>query len=275
MKNVGQRPGAKGGNSRKRLRIVFSANPPPSQILKAIKGVRRTEPSTSRLTAQQLNKVTSYHIWLAVQDLRKKPSNHNFGPSTKYDVMLEDNERLPAKAVFGKALEKALGVLALPEHFSDLDGSICNMALSDAGYEIIAKGTSVKEQSTEISREDKVWTEGNMKRVLHLKRERQSGLASAKKEAFIDAHGRLFCERCQLEPIDAYGELGNACIEVHHIIPLSDNDRNPETKLDDLQCLCANCHRIVHKQMKENAKLENSLRSGTFDGWDWICHGED
>ena len=117
---------------------------------------------------------------------------------------------------------------------------------------MIEKGTSVSKTALQLA-----WRtgfgEGDKKRISHLKRERQSGLANAKKQAFIDIHGRLFCERCLVDPIDAYGKLGNACIEVHHIVPLSDENRIPETKLDDLQCLCANCHRVVHREMKESA----------------------
>ena len=45
-----------------------------------------------------------------------------------------------------------------------------------------------------------------------------------------------------------YGELGKGYIEVHHIKPLSNLDEvvivNPET---DLICVCANCHRMLHR----------------------------
>ena len=45
-----------------------------------------------------------------------------------------------------------------------------------------------------------------------------------------------------------YGELGKGYIEVHHIKPLFNLDEvvvvNPET---DLICVCANCHRMLHR----------------------------
>ena len=45
-----------------------------------------------------------------------------------------------------------------------------------------------------------------------------------------------------------YGDIGREFIEVHHLVPLSSagqRETNPET---DLIVLCANCHRIVHRQ---------------------------
>ena len=45
-----------------------------------------------------------------------------------------------------------------------------------------------------------------------------------------------------------YGELGKGYIEVHHIKPLATLEQevviNPET---DLICVCANCHRMLHR----------------------------
>ena len=43
-----------------------------------------------------------------------------------------------------------------------------------------------------------------------------------------------------------------ACIEVHHKKPISEMVEGETTKLDDVECLCANCHRIVHRLLKAN-----------------------
>jgi predicted HNH restriction endonuclease len=95
--------------------------------------------------------------------------------------------------------------------------------------------------------------EGRPKLMQHLRRERAAGLASAKKASFIREHGKLFCELCSMDPVATYGEFdGPACIEVHHhSIQVENMGENHRTKLKDLQCLCANCHRIVHRQLKE------------------------
>lgn len=67
-----------------------------------------------------------------------------------------------------------------------------------------------------------------------------------RKEA-IRIHGTK-CMICGFDYEKVYGELGKGYIEVHHIKPLASQDEevavNPET---DLICVCANCHRMLHR----------------------------
>ena len=53
---------------------------------------------------------------------------------------------------------------------------------------------------------------------------------------------------CGFDFEEKYGELGRGYIEVHHIKPLSELNEEvvivPET---DLICVCANCHRMLHR----------------------------
>lgn len=95
---------------------------------------------------------------------------------------------------------------------------------------------------------DSEWAEGTSKLRLHLIKERAPGLAAAKKRAFVAERGRLFCERCASDPVQAYGLVAaEACIEVHHAATaVREMKPGHATKLSDLQCLCANCHRLVH-----------------------------
>jgi predicted HNH restriction endonuclease len=99
---------------------------------------------------------------------------------------------------------------------------------------------------------DREYREGTPQLRAHLVRERDSRLSGDKKVEFRATHGRLFCERCKLAPIEVYGEdFGEAAIEVHHATTLvSDMKPNHRPKLSDLQCLCANCHRVVHAELR-------------------------
>lgn len=119
-------------------------------------------------------------------------------------------------------------------------------------------GYSEIEAETELSSSEKSWAEGKQRLITHLKRERSRGLIKAKKLSFINKHGRLYCERCKLDPTDIYdGPAGQACIEIHHqITAISEMHLEQFTKLDDLQCLCANCHRVVHAELKEKILAE-------------------
>lgn len=254
MQAVGRDPnaGPGRGNSNKRIRIqVPSAT--VSELARMIGAVPKREVPRHlrRLPAEELRKVTAEHIWMAISDLAADDTRHAFGPSTDYDLVTAEGVRLPPKAVFGRAATIALGFEVGPEHFSAGIGTPCFNILEAAGYPVVPKGEAVAEGEA-LSAEDKVWSEGSARLVKHLRRERGRGLAQAKKAAFFREHGRLYCERCGLDPIEVFGDKdGEACIEVHHhqtaVAEMSDGH---ETRLQDVQCLCANCHRYVHRVMK-------------------------
>ncbi len=89
--------------------------------------------------------------------------------------------------------------------------------------------------------------EGNPRLVAHLRRERSSSIVKAKKNATLQATGKLCCEVCGFDFKVAYGELGDEFCEVHHILPLSKADGVVRTALEDLAIVCSNCHRIIHR----------------------------
>ncbi|UBV42103.1 hypothetical protein LAJ19_10710 [Deinococcus taeanensis] len=172
-------------------------------------------------------------------------------PSTDYDLVLATGERLPLKAVFGLAATEALGFPVLPKHFTGGVDSTCFRLLKEAGFEMVPKGHPMTPIRPLESREERRWAEGNPKLVSHLKRERAPGLAQAKKAEFKRLHGHLSCERCKENPVEKYGAFGEACIEVHHKrVQVKDMSEGHVTKLSDLECLCANCHRIEHAKLK-------------------------
>jgi 5-methylcytosine-specific restriction protein A len=207
---------------------------------------------TNRLPAETLNKATPEYIWRAVQQFLTGDVVHSFGPSTDYDLIADDGRRLPPKAVFGVALSIALGGAKIePKHFSAGESSTCFRLLRAAGYEVVPKGEPIAERAFKENAIES-WTEGKPRLVAHVQRERAHGISRAKKAQHRRLHGRLFCERCKLDPVDHYGtEDAEACIEVHHAAThVSAMAEGHMTTLDDLQCLCANCHRLLHAMMR-------------------------
>lgn len=89
--------------------------------------------------------------------------------------------------------------------------------------------------------------EGNPRLVTHLRRERNSAIVKAKKDAILRATGKLCCEACGFDFKDVYGELGEDFCEAHHLQPLSKADGIVKTELEDLAIVCSNCHRIIHR----------------------------
>jgi hypothetical protein len=211
--------------------------------------------SRARLSASTLAEVTPEFIWWAVQELLDGASMEPFGPSTDYDLIADDDIKLPPKAVFGRAASYALNRKIEPKHFSGDDTSPCFRLLRAAGYRILPKGATVPSTS---GAEQEEWEEG--KRVLraHVARERAPGLAKAKKAQYLRVHRVLKCEACGLEPTAHYDtSLAESCIEVHHKTKLvSQMAQGHRTRLEDLECLCANCHRLVHRRLRESKKAE-------------------
>jgi hypothetical protein len=202
-----------------------------------------------RLPAEELRKVTAEHIFNAVQRLCTGFKDHQFDESTHYDLIAE--MRLDPKAAFGVAATEALGFEVLPGHFSGGIGTPCFRALEDAGYLIVPKGQAVADEVLVLPPEEREWIEGQPKLIAHLKKERAPGVAKAKKARFLREHGKLYCERCDLDPIAQYGEHGDACIEVHHeATTVADMGEGHKTRLEDVRCFCANCHRVEHRRLR-------------------------
>ena len=221
------------------------------------------EIKVARLPATELRKVTTRHIQHAVDKLLNGGDAPNFAPSRDYDAMTGDGTPLAPKKVFGLALEEALGIEAFPGHFSAGWGQVSFELLEKAGLWIVPKGNGVRrpasttsEMKTKIAEfipteEEKTWIEGNPKIVSHLVRERQPGLAKKKRDEFMAEHGRLFCEDCKLDPVEQYGEeAGAACIEVHHHrTHVAEMQPGHQSTTADLKCLCANCHKVLHRRL--------------------------
>ena len=86
-------------------------------------------------------------------------------------------------------------------------------------------------------------TEGGEKVYVSARHERNPKL---RKKALL-LHG-LECMACGFNFSEFYGKIGADFIEVHHVVPLSKSGRKMTDPLTDLIVLCANCHRMTHRQ---------------------------
>lgn len=85
--------------------------------------------------------------------------------------------------------------------------------------------------------------EGRANLRIHLRRERSRKLIRAFKASLKD----FSCEACGQDMEAIYGKLGAGYIEAHHRLPVSQMEEGEKTRLSDLSALCANCHRIIHR----------------------------
>jgi 5-methylcytosine-specific restriction protein A len=89
--------------------------------------------------------------------------------------------------------------------------------------------------------------EGALLTKLHRARERSRRLVQTKKTRAL-ALGPLACEVCSFDFREVYGEVGEAFIECHHTVPVSELAPGAKTHLDDLALVCSNCHRMLHRR---------------------------
>lgn len=259
MERVGKDPAGDPdkGNRNKRIRIALSGGSVGE--LASIAGARAdgdVPRHVLRLPAEDLRRVGDLEIWSAVEALLAGAVPPSFDDSTDYDLLTPEGDRLPPKAVFGLAATGALGFQVRSVNFTGGDGTLCFELLRKAGWVIVPKGDPSPVIKDEYGSDDREWVEGDQRRANHLKRERRPSLARAKKADQRAKHGKLFCERCLMEPVEVFGDGdGEACIEVHHEeTQVAEMKPGHRTRLGDVRCLCANCHRYVHRQMK-NAQL--------------------
>ncbi|RYZ22520.1 MAG: hypothetical protein EOO16_08845 [Chitinophagaceae bacterium] len=107
----------------------------------------------------------------------------------------------------------------------------------------LAATTSIN-QELDVLDPDLGVTEGRLRLIKHLARERNMEIVKRKKEEALAA-GNLICEVCAFSFYDIYGAH---YIECHHLTPISEGGVR-ETKLSDLALVCSNCHRMLHKRI--------------------------
>lgn len=97
--------------------------------------------------------------------------------------------------------------------------------------------------------------EGQRRERLHSRLERDSTLIARAKKAWLTDDPTLACFTCGFSFLRQYGV---SFIEAPHRVPLASLDGSPRhTTLADLVGVCANCHRMLHR---EQALSPESLR---------------
>lgn len=146
------------------------------------------------------------------------------------------------KTISAKTLSGAGGIYIPKEQYSQID-------------------TQYSQQLFDISTDD---IEG------YKEEEASLGLEGQKKERLVNVYERnpnlrakaiqihgIICKVCEFDFEKNYGEHGKEFIEVHHLKPLHSLKEssliNPAT---DMTVLCANCHRMIHRDRKNPLTIE-------------------
>jgi len=128
---------------------------------------------------------------------------------------------------------------------NDSDASAFLDAPSDI---VIDEAAAVEAGVTAPAVENMTADETKRKLRMHYRIDRSRAIRRAKVNQFMGKYGGVYCENCSFDFGKRYGQRGEGFIEVHHAIPLAILLPNTVTRLSDLFLLCANCHRMVHRQ---------------------------
>jgi 5-methylcytosine-specific restriction protein A len=122
--------------------------------------------------------------------------------------------------------------------------------LKAAAAAILAGATELSEMEISVDQfdEDEEAEEGRILTAIHRRRERQPGLAKKKKQQVLSRTGALKCEVCSFDFALRYGKVGEGFAECHHGRPISTLKAGDKTKLSELHIICANCHRMIHRE---------------------------
>jgi len=160
----------------------------------------------------------------------------------------------------GKATRCGKPTLLMIEAFTDREAEMLEAAR--AIEEGIASGElyGIPVQPDEIDDTGAVAIEGRLLVRRALARERDPKLRALKIKEMRRRGHALRCEVCDFDFARTYGDLGEGYIEVHHVTPLYTSGPR-KTRLEDLACVCANCHRMCHRSRPgESWRTPSALR---------------
>lgn len=90
--------------------------------------------------------------------------------------------------------------------------------------------------------------EGGRQVQKHMRTEPNPVLRTRARDLWRQREGGLRCKVCRFDFESVYGDLGSDFIEMHHDVSLSLLTRRSPVSPEQLKPLCANCHRMIHRE---------------------------
>lgn len=173
----------------------------------------------------------------------------HFGGEAHRKELFEYIEKTTNKNItkeFVKTLQKELERLS--KDSTNFGGTDIFYSVEGIGSGVWGLNNYVPDRDMDITQDDISYPEGKEKFKQHIVKERNQKLIREAKKRFKEKYGHLYCEVCQIDFGEVYGDIGKDFIEVHHNKQqVSEMSENNTTKIEDLIMLCPNCHSMVHK----------------------------
>lgn len=128
-----------------------------------------------------------------------------------------------------------------------IDEMTFNVIISRSGVQIVDPGLNDLQIGSSLESE---LTEGGVTYRFTAFYERNPVL----REQALEIHG-YSCFACGFDFEKVYGEHGKGFIEVHHVLPLSEQGKAVVVPKTDLVPLCSNCHSMVHRKRGKTLKI--------------------
>lgn len=158
------------------------------------------------------------------------------------NIDLNSNADLPLDYQAGHAFGKTYNFQEISEHEVVNDLSAMLNLYSSLTYR---GGIDMSTDQSGDEIEESLGQITEIKRYRYHKRIERASTAKVKKlKGYV-------CEACSFDFKAVYGELGKNYIEAHHLFPLSSLEEGQKAAygpMDDFAVLCANCHRMIHRQ---------------------------
>ena len=165
--------------------------------------------------------------------------------STTFDAVV-DGKLVAPKRVIGYAGLLHYQAPLIPEDFSGGEGTAAFDAIRRAGIGLVLK---VDAESAEFRKAvKKALSEPLPRPAGQIQPARTVGQTTSfardpQVVAYVEQRAKGVCERCKNDAPFLRGSDGRPFLEVHHVVPLSENGQDT---VDNAVALCPNCHRECH-----------------------------
>jgi 5-methylcytosine-specific restriction endonuclease McrA len=165
---------------------------------------------------------------------------------------------------FGKSYQGLRAVRGSEQAIKDY-GSLTKFASAILLQEPASADPVGTEWDIELAGQGASTVEGRRVLRQHLARERDQDLIRRVKVYWVARDRDLRCTCCGFSFRQVYGEIGDRFIEAHHRTPISRaNPMGTTTRPEDLVAVCANCHRMLHRNGGMSVEQLQTLLRGSL-----------